>query len=104
MSSKAADSTAYAHRDYLFMYLFYDRVDKGVFPASGFSHVQNYVQNITDGLSSSQWGRYLNYPDPSLSQATAQEDYFGSNLAKLKSIKKAVDPQDLFYYPQGIQA
>ena len=103
VSAKPANSTSYAHRDFLFMYLFYDRVDKGVFPTSGFPHIQNYVRNITDGLSTSQWGRYLNYPDPSLDQATAQENYWGDNLARLKAIKKAIDPQDLFYYPQGVQ-
>jgi len=93
---------SYAHRDFLFMYLFYDRVDRGVFPATGFGHIQNFVSNITQTMPESAWGRYINYPDPSLDQKTAQENYWGPNLAKLQAIKKAVDPTDLFHYPQGI--
>ncbi|KAK0619367.1 hypothetical protein B0T14DRAFT_566230 [Immersiella caudata] len=93
---------SYAHRDYLFMYLFYDRVDKGVFPTSGFGHIQNFVSNITYSLPSDAWGRYINYPDPSIDQQTAQKNYWGPNLAKLQAIKKEVDPLDLFHYPQGV--
>ncbi|KAK1756959.1 putative FAD-linked oxidoreductase YvdP [Echria macrotheca] len=96
------DSTSYAHRDYLFMYLFYDRVDKGIFPASGFGHIQNFVSNITESIPENDWGRYINYPDPNLDQNTAQTNYWGSHLDKLQAIKKAVDPTDVFHYPQGI--
>ena len=96
------DSTAYAHRDYLFMYLFYDRVDKGIFPANGFGHIQNFVGNITQSMSDNDWGRYINYPDPNLDQHTAQSNYWGPHLERLQVIKKDVDPQDLFHYPQGI--
>lgn len=102
VSKPAVDSSSYAHRDYLFMYLFYDRVDKGVFPVSGFGHIQNFVSNITKTLPSSEWGRYINYPDPNLDQQTAQKNYWGHSLAKLQAIKKELDPQDVFHYPQGI--
>ncbi|KAK0652835.1 hypothetical protein B0T16DRAFT_388034 [Cercophora newfieldiana] len=97
-----AAAASYAHRDYLFMYLFYDRVDKGVFPTSGFGHIQNFVSNITATLPSTEWGRYINYPDPSIDQQTAQKNYWGPNLAKLQAIKKEIDPSDLFHYPQGV--
>ncbi|KAK5660198.1 hypothetical protein OQA88_13668 [Cercophora sp. LCS_1] len=102
VSKPAPGSASYAHRDYLFMYLFYDRVDKGVFPTTGFGHIQNFVSNITHSLTEDQWGRYINYPDPNLDQATAQTNYWGDNLAKLQALKKQFDPQDVFNYPQGI--
>ena len=102
VAKPAVDSTAYAHRDYLFMYLFYDRVDKGIFPASGFGHIQNFVSNITETMPATEWGRYINYPDPNLDQKTAQANYWSGHLPKLQQIKKAVDPMDLFHYPQGI--
>ena len=102
VSKAGADSTAYANRDYLFMYLFYDRVDKGVFPTSGFGHIQNFVTNITQTMSPGEWGRYINYPDPNLDQTTAQANYSCAHLDKLRAIKEAVDPDDVFHYPQGV--
>ena len=85
------------------MYLFNDRVDKGVaFPADGFGITQNFIRNITDGMGKSSWGQYINYPDPNLDQATAQTNYWGSHLSKLQAIKASVDPEDVFHYPQGV--
>ncbi|KAK3326201.1 hypothetical protein B0H66DRAFT_471750 [Apodospora peruviana] len=97
-----AESTSYAHRDYLFMYLFYDRVDKGAYPTEGFAAVQNFVSNVTDTMPKSSWGQYINYPDPRMDQQTAQTNYWGQHLPRLQSIKKAVDPDDVFHYPQGV--
>ncbi|KAK3370034.1 hypothetical protein B0H63DRAFT_402711 [Podospora didyma] len=103
VTKPAVDSTSYAHRDYLLMYLFNDRVDKGVaFPADGFGVTQNFIRNITDGMGRSNWGQYINYPDPNLDQATAQTNYWGGHLSKLQKIKASVDPEDVFHYPQGV--
>lgn len=102
VSKADVDSTSYAHRDYLLMYLLYDRIDKGVYPADGHVYMENFVSNITDGMTRQDWGMYINYPDSDLDQASAQVNYWGSHLPKLQAIKKAVDPEDLFYYPQGI--
>ncbi|KAK4158757.1 putative reticuline oxidase precursor [Cladorrhinum sp. PSN259] len=98
----AEDSTAYAHRDYLLMYLFYDRVDKGLYPADGHTIMQNFAKNLTDGLDKKDWGMYINYPDSRLDQESAQANYWGKNLPRLQAIKKAVDPNDVFHYPQGV--
>ena len=94
------NSTAYAHRDYLFMYSFYDRVDRGDFPTDGFGYMQNFVSNITSGMG--HWGQYINYPDSRMNQDVAQNRYWGDHLPKLQAIKAQVDPHDLFYYPQGV--
>ncbi|KAK3366153.1 hypothetical protein B0T24DRAFT_414925 [Lasiosphaeria ovina] len=97
------DATSYAHRDYLLMYLFYDRVDRNVaYPADGFATTQNFIRNITDGMGKSAWGQYINYPDPNMDQITAQTNYWGTHLPKLQAVKKAVDPGDVFNYPQGV--
>ncbi|KAK4226384.1 putative reticuline oxidase precursor [Podospora fimiseda] len=98
----AEDSTSYAHRDYLFMYLFYDRVDKGLYPADGHAIMQNFARNLTQGLDKKEWGMYINYPDSRLDQESAQAYYWGKNLARLQTIKKAVDPNNVFHYPQGV--
>ncbi|KAK4157552.1 putative FAD-linked oxidoreductase YvdP [Chaetomidium leptoderma] len=102
VSKPAANSTAYAHRDYLLMYLLYDRVDKGIYPADGHTYMENFASNVTESMAKSDWGRYINYPDSRLSQEDAQGNYWGGNLARLQGIKKDVDPEDLFHYPQGI--
>ncbi len=96
------ESSSYVHRDYLLMYVFYDRVDRGSYPLDGFSFMQNFVSNITVGLADSDWGMYVNYPDPKMDQKTAQSNYWGTHLNKLQSIKKSIDPLDVFHYPQGI--
>ncbi|KAB5576093.1 hypothetical protein GE09DRAFT_615021 [Coniochaeta sp. 2T2.1] len=96
------DSTAYAHRDFLFMYNFYDKAPAGRYPVDGFSSMQNFVGNITAGMNESDWGQYVNYPDPKLSQDHAQSRYWGKHLSKLQAIKAAVDPANVFHYPQGI--
>jgi FAD/FMN-containing dehydrogenase len=85
------------------MYSFYDRVDTGRYPASGFSCMQDFVGNITASMNQSDWGQYVNYPDPRLSQEQAQTRYWGKNLVRLQAIKSAVDPNDVFHYPQGIE-
>ena len=102
VSAPTADSTSYAHRDYLLMYLLYDRVDKGVYPAEGHTVMENFASNITQGMERSDWGMYINYPNSRLDQKDAQVNYWGENLARLQAIKKDVDPTDVFHYPQGV--
>ena len=43
---------------------------------------------------------YLNYPD--LDLADAAQAYWGSNLARLKQVKAAVDPDNLFRHAQSV--
>ncbi|KAL2139814.1 hypothetical protein VTI28DRAFT_4669 [Corynascus sepedonium] len=102
VAAPAADSTSYAHRDYLLMYLLYDRINSGEYPADGHIVMDGFVDAITEGMEREDWGMYINYPNQGLDQETAQVNYWGSHLEKLKAIKKEVDPEDLFYYPQGI--
>lgn len=103
VSAPAVDSTSYAHRDYLLMYLMYDRVDNGAaYPADGRSLMENFAGNTTQGMAPGDWGMYVNYPDSGLDQASAQANYWGGHLARLQAIKKQVDPGDLFHYPQGV--
>jgi Berberine and berberine like len=45
---------------------------------------------------------YQNYADPNLSGAL--HAYYGSNYARLKQIKRAIDPNDRFQLAQGIRA
>jgi hypothetical protein len=45
-------------------------------------------------------GAYVNYPDPTLEDYA--EQYYGANLPRLQTIKRAYDPDDLFRFPQSI--
>ncbi|KAL1878594.1 hypothetical protein VTK73DRAFT_7772 [Phialemonium thermophilum] len=101
----AATTTSYAHRgDRLFLYEFYDRQVSGkTFPASGFAFLDGFVDAFTRHLDTSQWGMYVNYADPRMSRAEAQEVYWRDSLPRLQQIKARVDPADLFYYPQSVE-
>ncbi|KAK3896906.1 Reticuline oxidase [Staphylotrichum tortipilum] len=100
-----ADATSYAHRDPerdLFLYQFYDTA-WGTYPAEGFDFLNDWVEAFTNGLNATQWGMYINYADPLLNRTQAQDVYYRQNLARLKQIKKALDPAQVFYYPQAVE-
>lgn len=46
-------------------------------------------------------GAFQNFPDPDLDDWA--EAYYGENLPRLRQIKTAVDPNNLFKYPQSIR-
>lgn len=101
-----ANETAFAYRDpnqNLFLYEFYDRVYWGSYPSDGFSFLNQWVDIFTDGLNKTQWGMYINYADPTMNRATAQDNYYRQNLPRLQQLKKQLDPAELFYYPQAVQ-
>ncbi|KAK2770659.1 glucooligosaccharide oxidase [Colletotrichum kahawae] len=99
-----ANSSAYAHRDKLLLYQFYDRVDlSATYPKDGFSFLQGFIANTTVGMESETHGMYFNYPDSNMGQDEAQMRYWGDNLARLQEIKAAVDPTEVFYFPQSVR-
>jgi hypothetical protein len=103
VSNISTSATSYAHRNFLFLYQFYEAAFFGSFPSSGFSYLQNFVGNVTATMKASDWGQYINYADSQLNQTTAQQRYWGDNLPRLQSLKALYDPQELFYYPQSVR-
>ncbi|KAF6796356.1 glucooligosaccharide oxidase [Colletotrichum sojae] len=103
-----AASTAYAHRDKLFLWQFYDSAGDAAYPANarqGTDFVKNWMATVSDRMTApGAWGRYANYQDPLLPPDVAQNQYYMSSLARLRSLKAQYDPKGLFTYPQGVQA
>lgn len=46
---------------------------------------------------------YINYADPTLGGEESAERYYGGNVARLKEVKRKVDPREVFNYSQAIQ-
>jgi len=93
------NGTAYGHRDALFYFQSY-----GVNIGSLSTKTRKFVQGMNDKLTSSlpnhALGAYAGYVDPAL--PNAQQAYWTSNLPRLRQIKKAVDPTDIFQNPQSV--
>ncbi|KAF4635639.1 hypothetical protein G7Y89_g2458 [Cudoniella acicularis] len=102
ISKVAPNATSYAHRNALLKYEFYDRVNSGSYPSNGFGFLNGWVAAITDTMKTTTFGMYINYADPSLSATQAQNAYWLNHLSTLATIKKEVDPKNLFSNPQAI--
>ena len=90
----AADATAFVHRDMLFS------LQYGAYPGSR-SASKSWINGVWRALRPYVSGQaYQNYIDPQLS--TWQRAYYGSNLARLRQIKKDVDPDFRFRFRQAI--
>ena len=61
------------------------------------------IDAMTNTLNSSQWGMYINYADPTMNRTYAQDVYWRQNVPRLQTIKAALDPNEVFYFPQAIQ-
>ncbi|KAH8654525.1 hypothetical protein BGZ60DRAFT_418700 [Tricladium varicosporioides] len=97
-----ANATSYAHRNAILKYEFYDRVNSGSYPSNGFGFLNGWVDAIVSNMKTTKFGMYINYADPSLSAATAQDLYWLGHLDTLKAIKTAVDPKNVFNNPQSV--
>jgi len=103
ISSIPQNATSYFHRESLFLYALYDRVNFGTYPSNGFSFLNGWVDAFTTKLDTNQWGMYINYADPTMTRTVAQQNYWRGALPRLQRIKAAVDPNDVFYFPQGVE-
>ncbi|KAK1991665.1 FAD binding domain-containing protein [Colletotrichum falcatum] len=98
----ANSATAYAHRDKVLLWQFYDSSSRAAYPPSGYAFLGNWMSSVTNTMPKSGWGRYANYADSRLSNADAQDQYYGDNLPLLKTVKAKYDAKGLFTYPQGV--
>jgi len=83
-------ATAFVHRDALFS-IQYTAQNDGV---QWLSQVYGQLRPHVSGFA------YQNYIDPQLT--TWQHAYYGTNLARLRRIKRSVDPHGFFHFAQSV--
>lgn len=97
----APDATAYVHRDILFDAQYYAYFSAGT-SADTVDEVGRWATGMRNVMQPWSSGRaYQNYIDPRISDW--QSAFYGSNYARLRSIKAQYDPDSVFRYAQGIQ-
>jgi len=99
ISRVASNATAFANRNAFLVYQLYASSSTGTppYPSDGIT----FVNNMLNALEPNPREAYPNYIDPSLTTAQWQKLYFGSNVARLESIKASVDPRDVFGFVEG---
>ncbi|KAJ7493223.1 hypothetical protein B0H11DRAFT_1718318 [Mycena galericulata] len=95
----AQNATAYAHRDALFYMQTY-AVGVGTLSNTTTAFVEGMSDTVTNSMPGVQFGAYPGYVDPKLTDGP--QEYWGTNLPRLESIKAAADPGDVFHNPQSV--
>ncbi|KAK6978117.1 Reticuline oxidase [Favolaschia claudopus] len=97
------NATAYAHRDAQFYMQTYavDINFSGTLSNTTAAFVQNMSDIVTNSMPGVEFGAYAGYVDPKL--PNGQQQYWGTNLPRLESIKASIDPHDLFHNPQSVR-
>lgn len=96
----SSNVTSFFNRNAFLTFQFYASAKKITepYPSSGLT----FVSGMHDALKVDPEAAYPNYIDPALSSNQWQSQYYGSNYPRLVEIKKAVDPQNVFRFPQSI--
>ncbi|KIJ33023.1 Glucooligosaccharide oxidase [Sphaerobolus stellatus SS14] len=100
IASISSNATAFVHRNAFIVYQFYASTSNALppFPDDGIMFVNNMVSAMQPNVTAA----YANYIDPTLTETEWQSLYFGANIEKLKKIKAAIDPGNVFSFQQSI--
>ena len=100
VNTPAPGATAYVHRDSSFVMQYQARWRPSRRPRAGAANVAWADAAYAATAAYRSGHAYQNYPDPDLRDW--QHAYYGSNLDRLRRIKAAYDPTNLFHFPQSI--
>jgi FAD/FMN-containing dehydrogenase len=96
----AASETAFVHRNAISCAQ-YSITYATAAPSQGeISAASAWLQDLHQAFEPVTQGSYQNYIDPTL--ADWQQAYYGSNLARLRQVKRKYDPDDVFHFAQSI--
>lgn len=95
-----ANATAYPHRDKLMMYQSYVVGFPSLAPATR-RFAEGVHRRIRQGAPDANTS-YAGYVDPALGREAAQQFYWGEQLPRLRLVKRAWDPRDVFHNPQSV--
>ncbi|KAG8691326.1 hypothetical protein FRC11_004971 [Ceratobasidium sp. 423] len=100
ITTQGADATSFAHRDAILSFQLYANSKnlQPPFPSDGIS----FVNGMLNALEPNPQAAYVNYVDPTLTDSQWKTQYYGSHYSRLSSIKRAVDPNNVFRFPQSI--
>jgi FAD/FMN-containing dehydrogenase len=100
INAVAADATAFVHRDALCQLQMSGSWGSGTSAASTAAVAAWLSETATRLAPYANGEAYQNYIDPTL--ADWSRAYYGTNLPRLESIKRAYDPDDVFSFAQSI--
>ncbi|CAE6495684.1 unnamed protein product [Rhizoctonia solani] len=100
VSKQAPDTTSFAHRDALLSFQFYGGLitPDAQYPTGGIP----FVNGLLNSIDPDPQAAYSNYVDPTLTPAQWKLQYYGVHYPRLAAVKRAVDPKNVFRFPQSI--
>jgi FAD/FMN-containing dehydrogenase len=96
VNSIPKDATAFVHRDALYWCHLQAHWPNQNQNESRMAWIQGFYDELKPYLE----GAYINAPDRDLPNAL--EEYYGSNLPRLREIKSQYDPENVFHYHQSV--
>ncbi|QRW00716.1 FAD-binding domain protein [Ceratobasidium sp. AG-Ba] len=100
VSAAGANATSFAQRNAILCFQLYasSMNSEPPYPSDGIS----FVNGMLNALDPNPQAAYVNYVDPTLTSSQWKSQYYGSHYSRLSMIKKAVDPNNVFRFPQSI--
>jgi FAD/FMN-containing dehydrogenase len=101
-ASESANSlSSYGHRNAGYVMQMYVMTPDNRLPWD--ENIIPYVEGVVASLGdeATHLMAYAPYVDPQFSREEAQRKYWGEGAARLRALKKAYDPEEVFDWPQG---
>ena len=95
-------ATSFFHRDKRLLYQFATSRNRSQDFEEDFPMLESFRESITSSMVKGDWGMYANYIDTQVDGDTAERLYWGDNLPRLRAIKAQLDPNQVFWNPQGV--